>query len=68
MFNIFVCFYLWFKVDLGGLLQIINFLVIVYGLVGQARKSNFNSPTPLYVYDNLSITKTWVTHKLMRWE
>lgn len=30
-------------------------------LVGQAKNLVFNRPTPLYVYDNLSIKKTWVS-------
>ena len=28
-------------------------------LVGQAKKPIFNDPTPLFVYDNKSIEKTW---------
>ena len=30
-------------------------------LVGQLRRLIFNSPTPLFVYDNLSIKKFWLT-------
>ena len=41
-------------------------------LVGQAWKPFFNVPTTLFVYDDLSIKKTWVTcvnsHKFKVWD